>query len=554
MALAGVILAGFAVASVMPGLNGDVQYVIGGLRATEGHETFIGTFVHRPIAYRAVIAGLDGAAQFAGLDPRSLAAYESFIRIGALALVVATAALLWWGLRRWMPRSDALAIAGSVGIALAMAPAWDFLQAEWVATLCVALAVGAALGPRSTVLAATLAGLFALLAVVMKIATLAFAPLAFGLVLAVSWRRAVAMAIGGIGWLAAWFVLVVLALPVEWQWIRDMGGLGANSPFRSPLDLRDLQLLALALASKMTLQPWLVVTPAAVVVLARSMATRTARIGAAATAVTGLTLSLTPILLQGQFSLYHLAALPVVAAAIIAVAASRWWRVSGQAPLILLAPLPILGIVSTVVLAMPAETRLQIDLPLTVALAVLAAGLAVGAAAAPSVMKPAAHVAMPRIAAAVLVACSLVLLPAVSPTSAWSLNPGSTRWTNSVWPERSRNANESMSALSEAIGRATPVLYLAYGDVSYHMGNPTDCPYPSPLFLQRGMAIDYVTEFDSYADNVACLASAEPDYMVLAPGWFQIESLQVPLRERLDAAYDCRRALAMAGLQVCPRR
>jgi hypothetical protein len=153
-----------------------------------------------------------------------------------------------------------------------------------------------------------------------------------------------------------------------------------------------------------------------------------------------------------------------------------------------------------------------------------------------------------------LLMCSLVLLPAISPTSAWSLNPGGTRWTNSVWPERSRSANASLSALSATIGNAAPVLYLAYGDVPYHMGNPTDCPYPSPLFLQRGMAIDYVTEFASYPDNVACLASDVPEFMVLAPGWFQIDELQAPFRATLDATFDCERAITMAGLQACPRR
>jgi hypothetical protein len=554
VALAGVILASSFIASVMPGLNGDVQYVIGGLRATEGHETFVSTFVHRPLAYRAVVAGLDAVAHLMGLGPESLVAYEAFMRVGALAMVLAAIAVLWWGLRRWMPNPDALAIAGAIGLALAFAPAWDILQAEWVATLFMAIAVGTALGPRSVVLSSALSGLFALLAVVVKLATLAFAPLAFGLVLLVSRRRAVAMAVGGTGWLAAWAALVILALPLEWQWIRDMGSLGPNSPFRSPLDFRDLELLALALGSKVTLQPWLVVTPAAIVLLARSMANRRDGVLVAAAALVALALSITPILLQGQYSLYHLAALPVVAAAVIAAAASRWWRMSGRPPFVLLVPLPMVGVACAAVLAMSADVRLAIDFQVTLAIFLLSMGLAVGAVLVPSAVRPPSRDGTHRVAAAMLLMCSLVLLPAISPTSAWSLNPGGTRWTNAVWPERSRSANASLSALSATIGSAAPVLYLAYGDVPYHMGNPTDCPYPSPLFLQRGMAIDYVTEFASYPDNVACLASDVPEFMVLAPGWFQIDELQAPLRATLDATFDCERAITMAGLQACPRR
>lgn len=539
------------VASLPLGLNGDVQYVLGGLRATDGHETFVTTFVHRPIAYRALVAAIDAPAGVVGLGPDSLYVYEAAIRAMGLLLAGGTAVVTWGGLRRWIPSFEASVIAAAVGLSLALVPAWDFLQAEWAATAAVALAVGTALWPRSDAAAGALSGLFALLAVALKIATLAFAPLAFVLVLLLSRRRAVAMTIGGFAWLATWLALMVVVVPLEWQWVRDMGGLSSNSPFRSPLDERDLQLLATAVSSKLVLQPWLVALPAALVLLARTCEQPRRGAAFAFLGAAAILLACTPIALQGQYSLYHLAALPVTAAALVASAAIRWHRSTGGIPLVILLPLPVLGVGSAVVLALPPATRAAIDLQVTVGLALLGILLLMLAAVTRRAPPPRSA---PSFGAAVVLASLAVFLPAVAPSSAWALNPGSTPHTNRSWPPRVQATHDSMAALRSEIGAETPVLYLSYGDLPYHLGNPTDCAYPSPLWVQRGMALPYVVEFESYADNVECLSSGLPRYMVLAPGWFAIEELQPPLRQLLDDTYDCGASVTHGGVVACPRR
>lgn len=55
------------------------------------------------------------------------------------------------------------------------------------------------------------------------------------------------------------------------------------------------------------------------------------------------------------------------------------------------------------------------------------------------------------------------------------------------------------------IGADTPVLYLTFRDLDYLLGDPTDCRYASPVFLQRSTTLPYVRDLPSYADNVSCV-------------------------------------------------
>jgi hypothetical protein len=153
-------------------------------------------------------------------------------------------------------------------------------------------------------------------------------------------------------------------------------------------------------------------------------------------------------------------------------------------------------------------------------------------------------------------AASIVLaaVPAVAPGSAWSPDPQRTPWTNSRWPERSATKHEQLAELRGQIGAGATVLYLAYGDVPYHLGNPTDCRYPSPLFVQRGAALPYVTAFSSYADNLACLPSSDASYAVIQPEWFGLDELLPEVRAEIDQGWDCGAPLVAGDAIACPRR
>ena len=83
--------------------------------------------------------------------------------------------------------------------------------------------------------------------------------------------------------------------------------------------------------------------------------------------------------------------------------------------------------------------------------------------------------------------------------------------------------------MSAAIGRDTPVTYLAYGTVNYYMRNPTECRYPSALWLLVG------TGTASAAANRACLDTG--GWIVVQPSWFGV----VDCEERIEAGpfYAC---------------
>ena len=548
-------LLGALIFSFLPGLNGDVQYVLGGLRATEGHESFVTTFVHRPLAYRAFMAASDGLVGIVGLGPDRLRTFEAAVRLVGIAVAVAAAGVLWGGLRRLQGQATAGAVAISVGVALAIPPAWDFLQAESLAVGCVAVAVGMAIWPRRGMIAGALSGFFAVLAVALKISTVTYLPLAIVLVALLHRRRALAMAAGAMGWLVLWVAGMVWLVPLEWQWVGDMSRLGRNNLLTAGFDLLDLQFLGHALSAKTLLQPWMIAVPAAVVLLARTAGpTAQSRRAVAGLATLALGLSLAPLVLQGQYSLYHAAALPIVGAGLLAAGAARWWEATGRFPARTLLPIPAFALAAAATLALPAETRVALDVPVLIGLIAGSLALAWSAATEPVLRLDGARGSTAGRPTLLLAGLVLLLLPAVAPSSAWSVNPILTPYTNASWAEKSQLTSRQMDRLRLQIGAGSPVLYLTYGDIGYHLGNRTDCRYPSPLWLQRGMTVDHVLAFPSYPDNVACVDSPQPRWLVIAPGWFEMRKLQPPIRARIDAAYDCAASVTAGGIVACPRR
>ncbi|HEX5255811.1 MAG TPA: hypothetical protein VFW69_18415, partial [Mycobacterium sp.] len=108
--------------------------------------------------------------------------------------------------------------------------------------------------------------------------------------------------------------------------------------------------------------------------------------------------------------------------------------------------------------------------------------------------------------------------------------------------------------LRQEIGQDTTVLYLAFGDVNYLLGNPTDCRYPSPVWLQRSAALPYVRDFASYHDNVSCLDTTAR-YLLIDRSWFDLPALEPAVVARIDDLFDCDQAIHPTDtIDVCPRR
>ena len=210
-------------ASLPLGLNGDVQYVLGGLRTHDAGDPlrFVDTFTHRPIAYRAVLTGLLDLLALARITPDDMPLFEASLRMAGVVVAAGTGAALWLGLRARLGRVEGAAIGASVAVALALSPNFDFLQPEWFAGVFLALGIAAGVGVRNEIAAALLAAALLTLAVAVKLAT---APLAIAGVLLIGLvdsRRAGLTTAAGMAWGLGW-VLAVRATPHEWRWMKEM--------------------------------------------------------------------------------------------------------------------------------------------------------------------------------------------------------------------------------------------------------------------------------------------------------------------------------------------
>ncbi len=535
-------------------LNGDVAYVLGGLEVRGGGlGAAVGTFVHRPLLYRLVLGTLDSAANLLGLHPDNRFTYELVVRLLADAGVVAAAILLFKGLAPRLDIRQAAAVAIAVGVALVAAPNWDFLQPEWLATVFVVLAVASALIPRRDLVAGFLAGGFAVAAVATKLATAPYAPIALLLIALVDRRRALLATTGALAWGVLWLVSLLL-MPTERQWLLDMARLNPASPLQEGLTSGDLHRTLGALLSKAALSPAIVWLPAATVALAATLRgwrgiTLAAAVGAC------VLLAVATMVVQGAFYLYHLALLPVLAAAIGGLVVARW---IGLAPRTMAATLILVGLTGiscALLLAQGASWR-SAHFALSGRL-LLGLGLGAAVTTAALVMRQSAsdrRIGPGRwVSAAAVLAVSLVLAPVLGPTEAWALSPKQTSATNRSWVEGSASGQARLGALSRQIGRRTPVLYLAYGTVAYFMGNPTDCPYPSPLFLKTANR-NFVRDFASYRDNRACLSATNARWLITEPDWLDPATLPDDVRSLLDTRFDCADGIRAGDVIACPRR
>ncbi len=537
------------------GLNGDVAYVLGGIEVRGGGlGAAVGTFVHRPLLYRLVLGALDAVAGVAGLRPVNQVPYEATIRLLADAGVALACWLLFRALAPRLGAAGAAAASIATGVALVAAPAWDFLQPEWVASVFVAVAVAAALLPRNELVAGALSGACIVAAVAAKVATAPYAPIALILILLLDRRRALLATFGAVMWGAGW-VVVTLLVPHERQWVMDMVNLNPSSPLRAGIRAADVRQTAKALGSKAALSPALLLLPASAVALAATVRPWRTRVAVLAALLICVGLGVATMVVQGAYYLYHLSVLPVLAAGVGGLAGARLLQRAPTAAITGVVGLAAAGVASATILAQAPAWRtghlvLVLGLMIGFALAV-AAVVAVLAVRPPSARRPEPW--RSGTLAVVLIGSLVTLAPVLLPADAWALSPRQTGATNQSWTQNSRAAGDTLASLSDRIGRQTPVLYLAYGTVPYHMGNPTDCRYPSPLWLYTARRA-FVRDFASYHDNVDCLASAVDQWIILEPGWLDPATLPPDVTAMIDVRYDCSSGVAAGDVIACPRR
>ncbi|TNC27452.1 hypothetical protein FG385_10350 [Amycolatopsis alkalitolerans] len=504
------------------GLNHDVHYVLGCLRVAELPASAV--FVHRPLGDRLFMAALSPLGS------------DALIRLGALVLL---AGVVWW-LRTALRRPEATLVATATGLALALAPNWDFLQPEWIASLLATAAVAGALWPRRLWFSALLGGFFAALAVLVKYTTLPAALIAIGVVLVLDRRRAFAMAAAAVPLGGALFALAVAIEPREWRWLHEFSVLNGASPLGgAPMDFTDLWR---TVANEAVQAPLLALAPVSVVVIFRVVRgwwPVLPALGAAAV--------FAATLVQAQWFQYHLDALLPLSAGLWGFAVARWYSAFGRPPWALVLATAALAVAEPLAAAKSHSWRVSHAVTVYwVLIAVVA--LAVVAAA----LEP-VRGGRPLFAVPVLVAVAALAVP-VWPSSPYSFDFG---WSDSTNADRVRaftTTTAEMAGVRDAIGADTPVLYLTFGDVDYYLGNPTPCRYPSPVFLQRGMRLPEVRTLRSYAENAACLADPTPRYLVVAPAWFDLKALEPGLAGEISRSYDCERAITTDTLVVCPRR
>ncbi|GAA4663738.1 hypothetical protein [Amycolatopsis dongchuanensis] len=580
------------------GLNFDIRYAFGGLR--NGPGGLLDNFVHRPLAYRVLVWLLDRGPSILTRGDKSGGVAEALIRGEALLLVTAVAVLLWAGLRRHglrlaregarrdgagvaaagmgrdpaglrgsgadlttdgarqdpdltaaglrrggpdptttaphrhHPTLTAALIAAGVWCAFALAPNWSFLQPDWTGALWATAALGAVLLPRRTAMAVAVAAVFVLLCVATKLTTAPYALLAGGVAWLFDRRRAYWTAAWSIPLILAWLGVTWLFDPLEWQWLHDMSALVPHSPLRVGLTGLDWHAFAESGANLAVVSPVVLVLPPATAVLARSAARPRLVVGGAVTAVV---LAVVPVIGQGEWYLYQWIALPVLAAGL------------GAAALATRPPL-----VQTVAVLAPALTGGAValtgprHLPLVTAAFAGIVFIATTAACLRSTKPTKALLPLTTIAAVVAFGAANVPAAAYSITMDHSQDTNLSRYLNTA------GLRERFAQLHREIGTDTTVLYFAFGDVNYLLGNPTPCRYPSPVWLQRSTFLPYVRDFPSYHDNVHCL-DAPADYLLVDRKWFTVSGLEPALVARVDRLYDCGRVVHVTDtLDLCPRR
>lgn len=519
---------------IVPGVNHDVRYVVGATGATAGFGlSWAETWAHRPLMARLITTGL------ADLSPGVFWVREIGLRAWSVLLAATAAWLLWRGLSQVLDARIAGWVGLATGAALAWAPGWDFAEPEWYATALAVAAIGLGLrrgaGPW-------LAGVLLAAVVLVKFTTAATALVALAVLIALPAEREsstprdrwiTGLVAGAMTPLL--FGLTVVIESREWQWLLDMPAL--NPEFR----ITAVPALTEGLVNSLVVAPITIVAVVAAGWLASAggaTARRTALLALGCLAVLAV-----PFVVQQQNFLYHLTAVPVGAAALVAGVAAG----SPRLPV----ALPWTG-----VLALSAGVGLFGLEPRTRDQYWWVATGAVGLVLVTGLLLAALRPTRPATSVLVALACLAPLLVTVSPRTAYSFSLAHHRTTAASNLDQARTGPERRAAAHRRVPPDTPVVYLSFAE-PYWLGNPTPCRYASPTFLQRaGPAVaDEVARTRSYAENLACLSDPAADAVVIETGWFNLDRVRPEVRAAVEDNFDCARAwLDAGGLMVCPRR
>jgi hypothetical protein len=549
------------VAAQWPWLNlhDDVRFTIGPLRSAWESYGPLDTFVHRPMANRLVMAGLDAIT--AGPVPLR----EKITYGWAMLAVAAAAAALQLALVRRATSMVASVISLAVFGSLAWASEAYVLQPEWTATVLAVLALALAMlslpradpGAHRWVayrwmprLMFGAAAVLLAVAALQKYTTVTAALLALIVLFAVDRRCAVLLAASSGALTVALLVLSFAVGRYEWQWFTETSRLNPTVGLR--WDAFGEWAVNWAWNN-----PVLLAWPAAAALAARLTGRRFWVWGS----VAGFGVVLAVIVLQNQFFGYHGSPLLPAAAAVAAFAATRWTERFGSV-LLGLVPLFAWVAVSRVVLHGPVAWRFGYRYAMAgwLLMVLVVVALAVwGQAAARSGMelapKNGAAADPPRPIAPWAVVATVVLLAVPVTFPGWPATPygffGKDRSRRSE-VERQTELIVDGQRIRDVVGDAS-VAYLADGETVYFVGNRTDCAYPTAVVLYRSN-VARVSVLDSFADNLACLSAPAARYLVHQTWRVPFAELDSRIAETVAREYDCERGTAIRELIVCPRR
>ncbi|MGV8908537.1 MAG: hypothetical protein ACOH1Y_06100 [Propionicimonas sp.] len=505
-------------------LDGNLRYEVGVHRAS----TFsvVDTFSHRPLTFRVLTAAVAWLPTMlsgqVGGGVLELRAFETAFRGTCLLAAVIAALVLGLGLqRRAIPHAWAYALAAYAALAF-IAPATG--EPDWWAPLFAVAAVGVGLFARPW-LGGSIAGTLLALCALVKISSLPIAVAGLLILLVLDRKRGIPAGLGAIATGLVMLGAIALWAPEEIRWLLDIRALQPD-PW-SWAALTEAQTYAGNIATRW---PTIALIPAYFVGASR----RQALTAAAALALIGL-----GIVFQGQYYLYHAAAL-VTLSAILAVRTISRGGVA-QTVMVAMSTLWTLWLFTT-----PAQWRIQHELT----------GFAVtaGSALAFVTVQVLTRRASPPSAgrwAAVLVAATL--LATQTPISAEYFSTGATSQTTLANLDVRRDEVETATRIHRLIGTGTPVTYLTFGDSIYTLGNPTTCRYPSPLFLQRPGAQEKVSPA-TFAENLACVSEPSSQWLIWNRDWLHRKGADPDLLAAIDQHWACEAAFTEGGYTICPLR
>ena len=551
-ALGGLAAIAAAVTTGLSALNGDVKYVLGGIEtAGKGGVNVWDVFVARPISYRLLLDGLD-TLQGRLAPGASLHDEHLIIRAETAVLIIATAVVLFFGIRRFLGTRAGATVAGATGLALIVSPPWHFLEPDWVAALAAVLAVGAALAPRWVWAGGVLGGLAAVTAVTVKLATAPIAMLALLLVATLDRRRAAWAAVATVVFGGIWYWVTKQLLPWEWIWLKDQANLVTDSPIHHGIRWADIRELLLGTGDVAIVGPIVTAAPAAAAALIRRRPPGRSRWIATGVAVLAAGLSVASAYGQAEFFSYHFAVVPILAAGVWGAA----FALCAPARAALLSVSVLLAAACVVLGRQSTSWRVGNIAEVTGSVAAAAAVAAIIVAIAAGGKRAATRGHAPAWWAVGAVVLPAVLVQAVVPGAPYSFGT----YNNQLQAGRSDNDKDrGLTALRERIGPDTPVLYLTFGTYNHYLGNPTTCRYPSPQWLQRAGAFPQVLGYPSFADNLACLTNDhQARFMIRQTLWFQWRNgYPTVVWDLLDKQFDCSPAARVPSppeLTVCPAR